>query len=59
MSLSSHIDVLRLRQLGREPDPTDAREVQHLKECEECQMLLRVFTNQQRPQPNEHLKESA
>jgi hypothetical protein len=44
-----HIDVLRLLDLAREAIITDAEESSHLKECEECQALLGVFTRQQRP----------
>jgi hypothetical protein len=43
-----HIDVLRLLDLSRDKIVLDTDEQWHLRECDECQVLLRVFVRQQR-----------
>ena len=41
-----HIETTRLVDLCREAIIVDAEEIEHLRNCEECEHLLRLFARQ-------------
>ena len=44
--IMEHIAVARLMQLCAEAIVQDEREAEHLRECQECRMLLRKFAEE-------------